>query len=324
MIHASIIVLIIALMAGVTAVTISWFNYRQSRSKHLIAHLHFVISVNLIILLNIATLYFYQNLSSQASIALVLFVDNIYQILMPTFQVITVYSLYQLSSVLISTREPFYWTRLHILPAITIIVIQIILAILRLNISDIPVLYIVYKAVEIFSIVLAYYIIIMMLVKSYSVNPKTRGKSIRRYSAMFASIFTLALLISGISWLNWISHQVLTAAIAFLVLFSNLIPIFYYQKFLVPHFSSNGQDISQNQISIYLCDQFNISERENDVITLICEGRTNQEIADRLFISLQTVKDHVSRIFRKVGVRNRVQLISLVKKDPDTKSEDNS
>ncbi|WP_285570713.1 helix-turn-helix transcriptional regulator [Geothrix limicola] len=56
---------------------------------------------------------------------------------------------------------------------------------------------------------------------------------------------------------------------------------------------------------------FGISKRESEVIQLICQGRTNQEIADALFISLKTVKDHNYRIFQKTGVRNRVELVQL-------------
>jgi len=53
-----------------------------------------------------------------------------------------------------------------------------------------------------------------------------------------------------------------------------------------------------------------ISPREMEVVSLVCRGLTNQEIADRLFISLQTVKDHNRAVFRKAGVRNRVELIN--------------
>ncbi|MDT8374569.1 MAG: LuxR C-terminal-related transcriptional regulator [Bacteroidales bacterium] len=45
----------------------------------------------------------------------------------------------------------------------------------------------------------------------------------------------------------------------------------------------------------------------------MCNGLSNQEIADRLFISLQTVKDHTSRIYTKTNVRNRMQLMTLVR-----------
>ncbi len=60
-----------------------------------------------------------------------------------------------------------------------------------------------------------------------------------------------------------------------------------------------------------LYQQYGISNREKQIITEICRGKTNQEIADELFISLQTVKDHTYNIFRKVNVRNRVQLTQV-------------
>jgi DNA-binding CsgD family transcriptional regulator len=59
--------------------------------------------------------------------------------------------------------------------------------------------------------------------------------------------------------------------------------------------------------------QYEISPREADIISEICNGLSNQEIADRLFISLQTVKDHTSRIYSKTGVKNRMQLMTMVR-----------
>ena len=60
-----------------------------------------------------------------------------------------------------------------------------------------------------------------------------------------------------------------------------------------------------------LYQKYGISKRERQIITEICKGKTNQEIADELFISLQTVKDHTYNIFRKVNVRNRVQMTQV-------------
>jgi DNA-binding CsgD family transcriptional regulator len=61
------------------------------------------------------------------------------------------------------------------------------------------------------------------------------------------------------------------------------------------------------------CRKFEISPRESEIIREICNGLTNQEISDKLFISLQTVKDHTHRIYIKTNAKNRVQLINLVK-----------
>jgi DNA-binding NarL/FixJ family response regulator len=49
-----------------------------------------------------------------------------------------------------------------------------------------------------------------------------------------------------------------------------------------------------------------LSGRELDIARSIARGRTNQEIAAELFISLSTVKTHIARIQNKLGVRNRV------------------
>lgn len=64
--------------------------------------------------------------------------------------------------------------------------------------------------------------------------------------------------------------------------------------------------------SDYLTKKYKITKRETEVIELICQGKTNKEIADQLFISVETVKDHNYKIFQKAGVKNRTQLVNLI------------
>jgi len=53
-----------------------------------------------------------------------------------------------------------------------------------------------------------------------------------------------------------------------------------------------------------------LSERELEIIGLVAEGLTNQEIATSLTISKRTVDNHVSNIFTKTGAKNRVALLN--------------
>jgi DNA-binding NarL/FixJ family response regulator len=50
-----------------------------------------------------------------------------------------------------------------------------------------------------------------------------------------------------------------------------------------------------------------LSAREREVLTLIASGATNREIAERLYLSPHTVKEHASSLYRKLGVKNRAE-----------------
>ena len=52
-----------------------------------------------------------------------------------------------------------------------------------------------------------------------------------------------------------------------------------------------------------------LSEREREVLDLIAAGSTNREIAQRLYLSPHTVKEHTSALYRKLGARNRAEAV---------------
>lgn len=59
----------------------------------------------------------------------------------------------------------------------------------------------------------------------------------------------------------------------------------------------------------------NLSARELEVLRLFCEGYANQEIADKLFISVRTVESHKTHIMQKLGLKNNVEMIKYAIKN---------
>jgi DNA-binding NarL/FixJ family response regulator len=60
---------------------------------------------------------------------------------------------------------------------------------------------------------------------------------------------------------------------------------------------------------------WSLTQREAEVLALLARGRRNQEIAEDLFVSLDTVKSHIKVLYRKLGVRNRAEAVALAVAD---------
>jgi DNA-binding NarL/FixJ family response regulator len=54
-------------------------------------------------------------------------------------------------------------------------------------------------------------------------------------------------------------------------------------------------------------NEYSLTQREHDILAHLAEGKSNREIAQRLYLSEKTVKAHLAAIFRKLGVTNRTQ-----------------
>ena len=69
-------------------------------------------------------------------------------------------------------------------------------------------------------------------------------------------------------------------------------------------------DLKMELIQSDVINQFGISKRELEVLELMATGLSNQEIADKLFVSLNTVKTHAANLFVKLDVSRRTQAVS--------------
>ena len=76
---------------------------------------------------------------------------------------------------------------------------------------------------------------------------------------------------------------------------------------------------SKKSLLVYL-GSHGISRREKDIVELIVAGHSNKEIADRLYISLSTVKSHLYSIYRKLDISSRMELLSAARDRLDGRS----
>jgi DNA-binding CsgD family transcriptional regulator len=63
-----------------------------------------------------------------------------------------------------------------------------------------------------------------------------------------------------------------------------------------------------------LVSQLELSKRELEILSLLAQGHSNQEIAAKLFVSLSTVKTHIQNLFEKLDVKRRIQAVEKAKR----------
>jgi DNA-binding CsgD family transcriptional regulator len=127
-----------------------------------------------------------------------------------------------------------------------------------------------------------------------------------------ASVIIYSCVIVSVFLVN--KHQVMGALFLFLFFTSGVIPLMIIRSLLVHTIPVPESKLDHVRNLKQFYKEFGISKREEEIIQLICAGESNKEISDKLFITLQTVKDHVHRIFLKTGVKNRIQLSNLIQK----------
>ena len=144
----------------------------------------------------------------------------------------------------------------------------------------------------------------------------------RRINTNITAFYAILFFLFFIFWITFsldiVSRIFSNLAISFLFLVFNLAPLIYMnpllKMYLVADISTDQEIILKN-----LGLKYGVTNREMEIIKLIAKGNTNKEISNILYIALQTVKDHNRRIFRKLRVKNRVQLANLIRNIQENK-----
>jgi DNA-binding CsgD family transcriptional regulator len=140
----------------------------------------------------------------------------------------------------------------------------------------------------------------------------------RRAIIMLSSIFIFTMAIGIIklvigSSLSKITFVLERSMIYLPIVLFNILSAWWAVKYASVFSKYNAAEFDVKSFdSDDLAKKYKITKRETEVIELICQGKTNKEIAEQLFISVETVKDHNYKIFQKAGVKNRTQLVNLI------------
>lgn len=135
---------------------------------------------------------------------------------------------------------------------------------------------------------------------------------------------TLAALIFGLKWLQWkflIMENAIDIYIGMIAIVFTMLGVWVASQLIKP---KTKMVFVEKEIIVHKTKEFilnqrelnrlNLTNREYQILKLLAQGNSNAEIADQLFLSLSTIKTHVSNLYVKMNVKNRFQAITEAKR----------
>jgi len=145
--------------------------------------------------------------------------------------------------------------------------------------------------------------LIYLAIKAGTISDRNRAK----ISRWFAYLYIFRYL--------WIPIVILIPQPFRILLFAtglNLVP-FIWLRFFFLNYATRLMQLAGNELAITgIANRYQISNRELEIVRLILDGKSNQAIADELFVSLKTVKNHIYKIYQKMGLKSRYELIRML------------
>ena len=142
----------------------------------------------------------------------------------------------------------------------------------------------------------------------------------RKYGQLILYGISMALLLFLLKWLELrfviIDHALEIYVGAIALIFTGL-GIWLAMKIIKPKVTVVEKEVYLNtpfSINKKELELLNLSKRELEVLQLMSEGLSNKEIADRLYVSLSTIKTHSNNLFDKMNVERRTQAIDKGKR----------
>ena len=165
------------------------------------------------------------------------------------------------------------------------------------------------EVIAMIGIELVYFAAFLVLVWHFGVAAEgAKRRVLLNFAALLCGAFVTRSLIAAL-----VLVDLRLGAVALLAFHGSNLPALLYlranaDRVFVPVKAETATKVGMQHVF----EQYGVTKREQQVVQKICLGKTNKQIAEELFISLQTVKDHTHRIYSKFGVGSRMQLVQMM------------
>ncbi|MGB8958949.1 MAG: helix-turn-helix transcriptional regulator [Candidatus Aminicenantales bacterium] len=156
-------------------------------------------------------------------------------------------------------------------------------------------------------------VLLSLVLDSRKIRNSAERKAIRLFGFSYLVIY--AVFVATF----WLPDAVQFPPNALALLAINLFPLIWFRKPFAEAYAATAASADDRESLERFCRTRGLTSREANILELILRGKSNAQIEKELFISIHTVKNHITNIHQKLGVRSRWQLISLFHSSPQSR-----
>jgi DNA-binding CsgD family transcriptional regulator len=311
MAHIAIFLKILVLPFGVAAAVLLFQNYHKYKHNYLQVYGYLVVLTLFIMVLTMSLFYILANLFPRLSQPAII-IEAIYCFLTSAALILQCYLFVLLYRHLLQKEDPGKYKKLSYVIMGLLSAFVLYYSFYSVYTSDIwPV-----SNLSVLLIFLGGYfrigVLAALLAGTRKLPDKGKQTAVRRFALVIFVLLNVAMVFFILHVLWELDTKIFSIFTDVYRLAFFGLPVFYLKRFMEMVHGVLEVVVPDKQKQLdELCDKYNISKREREILQLICEGKSNKQIEDQLYISISTVKEHVSKIYKKTGVKNRVQLNNL-------------
>ncbi|NBH61762.1 DNA-binding response regulator [Anaerotruncus sp. 80] len=160
-----------------------------------------------------------------------------------------------------------------------------------------------------------------------SILNSVRSKAPKRFIAykivitFFMTVNYISYFISESGWIDGDKEVVMNITIYYWLVINAANMVLQYKRDFRSSYTSEAPVVMElSEALANVQNKYELTKREIEILEEIYSGKTNTQIAEALFISESTVKAHVYNLFRKLGVKSRVEAVCIVREEKEPKA----
>jgi DNA-binding CsgD family transcriptional regulator len=157
----------------------------------------------------------------------------------------------------------------------------------------------------------SYVLVFLIYFQSKAFESQVQRRLLQALALFLFLIFTASFFLDASQILEVVTLEEYLLYKSVVIYILNLVSLFKLTSFVQSIFPQETGPVVMGVSREPMFQKYKLTQREQEVVRMICSGKSSKDIETELFLSPHTIKEYIYRIYKKTGVKNRVQMVNL-------------